>query len=362
MEYSTEGILGAGAGFRRCSSFPDDFGESRIAGRAGVKEETVKVLLAAADLMPAVMLTEWGYEVVTAQNGTEAWQLLLQDDELLLAILDRRMPGLDGVEVCRRIRAAACDPYVYVILLEGGEAEADRETALEAGVDDFLDASLNERDLYVRLRAARRILDLHQRLHTARGLLTKEAIYDPLTGLWNRTAIMDLFWQDLARARRDGTPLAIAIAEPDHIDHIVEIHGRLAGSMVMGAVAERASAQLRIYDRMARLERKRFLFILPGCTAVTGGRIMERIRLQFAARPINISEGLIPITLSAGVTAWEGDRDESQEDLLHRAYDALERAIQTGRNYVEVSEPLVAVLTDLVLQSDLAIPLESIRL
>ena len=312
----------------------------------------MKVLLAAADLVPAVKLTEWGYEVVTAQNGTEAWQMLLQDDELLLAILDRRMPGLDGVEVCRRIRAAACDPYVYVLLLDG-EAEADKANALEAGVDDFLATPLNERELYVRLRAARRILDLHQRLRTARGLLTKEAIYDPLTGLWNRNAIMDLFWQDLARARRDGTPLAIAIAEPDHIDHIVEIHGRLAGSMVMGAVAERASAQLRIYDRMARLERKRFLFILPDCTAVIGARIMERIRLQFAARPINISEGLVPITLSVGVTAWEGDKDESQDDLLHRAYDALERAIQTGRNYVEVNKPIVADLTELVLQSDL---------
>jgi len=321
----------------------------------------VKVLLAATDLVPAAKLTEWGYQVVTAQNGTEAWQHLLQDDELHLAILDRQMPGLDGVEVCRRIRAAACDPYIYVMLLTAGEVPTEIETALESGVDDFLHTPLNEQELYVRLRAARRILDLHHRLRFARSLLLKEAIYDPLTGLWNRKAVMELFWQDLARARRDDTPLAVAIVEPDHLDQIAEQHGRLAESMVMCGVAERASAVLRVYDRMARLERKRFLIILPDCTAHAGGKIMERIRRQFTERPVNISEGLIPITVSIGVTAWEGNKTVSQDDLLQVGYEAIEQAILAGRNRVEVIEPITAGLTEIVLRSDFAVPLESIR-
>jgi CheY-like chemotaxis protein len=84
------------------------------------------------------MLVKWGYEVVTARNGDEAWQLLESPQAPSVAILDWMMPGQDGVEICRRLRAAGKEPYTYVLLLISRSDSQDLVEALDAGADDYL--------------------------------------------------------------------------------------------------------------------------------------------------------------------------------------------------------------------------------
>src|SRR6266403_376715 len=88
--------------------------------------------------MLAATLVKWGHEVVATVDGLEAWTVLQERDPPLLAILDWIMPGMDGVEVCRRVRQFAGGSQPYLILLTAKNSKEDLVEGLEAGADDFL--------------------------------------------------------------------------------------------------------------------------------------------------------------------------------------------------------------------------------
>ncbi len=103
-------------------------------------------------------LTRWGYTPVLAATGTEAWEILLQPDAPRLVILDWMMPGIDGLEICRRLRERKDRGYTHVLLLTGRRDEADLISAFEAGADDYLTKPFNSRELQLRLAAGARRL------------------------------------------------------------------------------------------------------------------------------------------------------------------------------------------------------------
>jgi DNA-binding response OmpR family regulator len=135
------------------------------------------------------MLTKWGYQAVVARDGLEAWQILQSPDAPQLAILDWMMPGIDGVEVCRRVRMAAREPYIYLLLLTARTDSQDLVEGMDAGADDYLTKPFNAQELRVRLRAGNRILDLQEELVLAREALRDQATHDGLTGLLNRAVM-----------------------------------------------------------------------------------------------------------------------------------------------------------------------------
>ena len=182
-----------------------------VAERVAEAEHPVKVL--AAEDNPVVqsvlanMLTKWGYQPVIARDGNEAWEALQQPDGPQLAIVDWMMPGLNGVEICRGVRAAAREAYVYILLLTSRADSRDLVEGMEAGADDYVTKPFKAHELRVRLRAGRRIVELQQQLLAAREALREQATHDGLTGLLNRGAILDVLRRELARASR-GSPSA----------------------------------------------------------------------------------------------------------------------------------------------------------
>jgi sigma-B regulation protein RsbU (phosphoserine phosphatase) len=137
----------------------------------------VKILIADDDPVPRRMLEailkKWDYEVVTASDGAEAWEILQSADAPPLAILDWLMPEMDGVEVCRRMRNRTDVPYVYFILLTSKDRKEDILEGMDAGADDYLIKPFETHRLQVRLRAGRRILDLQTELLASLAALAK---------------------------------------------------------------------------------------------------------------------------------------------------------------------------------------------
>lgn len=131
----------------------------------------MKILIADDDVIPRLFLqtalVKAGHEVVIAHDGAEAWQLLQRAAASRLAILDWLMPGLDGVEVCRKVRQWDHAPYVYLILLTSKDQHEDIIAGLEAGADDYLIKPFDPQELEARLRAGQRILDLQAALLTS---------------------------------------------------------------------------------------------------------------------------------------------------------------------------------------------------
>ena len=115
-----------------------------------------------------VMLTNWGYSVVAACDGKEAWQILGAEGAPSLAILDWMMPGIDGLEVCRLARAEF-GRSVYILILTAKTESEDLVAAMQAGADDYVTKPLKSQELRIRLAAACRILDLEERLALALG-------------------------------------------------------------------------------------------------------------------------------------------------------------------------------------------------
>jgi len=110
------------------------------------------------------ILGKWGYEVVVARDGDEAWQAFKSEDAPQLAILDWLMPGIDGVELCRKIRKELQDPYIYLILLTSQQRDEDLVIGMEAGADDYIFKPLKIDELRVRINAGKRMIDLQNEL------------------------------------------------------------------------------------------------------------------------------------------------------------------------------------------------------
>ena len=281
-------------------------------------------------------LGEWEYEVITARDGLEAWRVLVQSDAPRLAILDWVMPGMDGVEICRRERQLSRERYTYILLLTARTAKSDIVTGLKSGADDYLCKPVDQAELEFRLRAGCRVVNLQENLFDACRALKQQATHDQLTDLWNRRAIHEFIMHEASRASRESAPIGVVLADIDHFKLINDTYGHFVGDVVLRQVAERLKAELRDYDRIGRYGGEEFLITLPGCGADDAVRQAERLRLAVQCAPFVASEARLTVTISAGVAVEEAGAMADVNTLLQRSDLALYRAKHSGRNRVEL--------------------------
>jgi len=128
----------------------------------------MKILIAEDDytsrLMLQVILEKWKYKVVTAENGTEAMQLLEQNEQPQIAILDWEMPEMDGLEVCQKMRALDRETPIYIIMLTARTTTNDIVYGLDSGADDYITKPFNENELRARVRVAERMVRIQESL------------------------------------------------------------------------------------------------------------------------------------------------------------------------------------------------------
>jgi two-component system, cell cycle response regulator len=306
----------------------------------------VKVLIADDDVVSRrlleAMLTKWGYEVAVTRDGAEAWEVLQRADTPPMAILDWMMPSMDGVEVCRKVRQRGQEPYIYLLLLTTKGRKENIIEGLDAGADDYLTKPFDPHELQVRLHTGKRIVTLQAELIEAREALCVQAMHDPLTGVWNRRAILQVLGNELARSRREGLPVAVAIADLDYFKRINDTYGHIAGDTALCEAAGRMRALLRPYDAIGRYGGEEFLMVLPGCTSQAAFKLAERLRIGMSQEPVRIPEGAIDVTSSLGVAASDTIASMDAMALIRAADSALYRAKAGGRNCVEL-----ATVTDL---------------
>jgi diguanylate cyclase (GGDEF)-like protein len=283
------------------------------------------------------MLADWGYEVILADNGQEAWEHLRQENGPRLALVDWMMPGLEGAEVCRRVRAGIHDRYVYILLLSVRSDLEDIVEGMESGADDYIVKPFQVDELRARLRAGRRVVALQEELVAAREALREQATRDGLTGLWNREAIFDILRNELARAGRSREPLIVLMADLDGFKQVNDYYGHMAGDAVLRQVTGRMRASVRRYDAVGRYGGEEFLIVLPGCELPGGLVQAERIRHAIDAEAFLAGDAEIRLTCSLGA-ACSGTAEAPQaDDLIHEADAALYYAKRQGRNRVEAA-------------------------
>jgi two-component system cell cycle response regulator len=274
-------------------------------------------------------LKEWNLDFVAVENGAEAWNHLQSPDAPSLVLLDWVLPGLDGIELCKKIRTLGANgTYIYTVMLTAKDKKQDLLTAMAAGADDYLAKPVDPSELKARILVAKRILELQQSLRFA-------ATHDFLTRLLNRAEILASLKRELSRGERDGKPVAIIMADLDHFKSINDTLGHAAGDAVLRDIGERLRSDLRTYDLVGRYGGEEFLIVLPNCCLAVATRRANEIRCLVSKDAIVTTFATVPVTMSLGVTASDQGRNLTIEALLQQADESLYNAKKNGRNCVK---------------------------
>src|SRR5579872_801330 len=296
----------------------------------------------ATRLMLVQMLRRWGFEAVAASNGAEVLEAIDQKRPPELIIISRALPGVDALELCRRItnRHSEYSPYILMLAMHNDSQELVR--ALESGASEYLKTPFEAQELRARLVAASRILKRHESLISSRDRFRLLATKDPLTGLWNRRSIHQILKDELARAAQSERTTGVLLIDLDFFKKVNDTHGHLAGDFVLQETSRRLQKALRTYDAVGRYGGEEFLIVVPGANESEACELAERLRSAIERKPVRVGENQIQITLSVGV-AIAPVHEQAPTTVLELADAALYDAKRFGRNRIcvrtSVNEP-----------------------
>lgn len=299
----------------------------------------MKILIAEDDPVSrrilASTLAKWGHDVVCTDNGSDALFELQKEDAPRLAILDWMMPGIEGTEVCRRIRQQSKTSQTYMILLTA-LSEKDRMVAgLEAGADDYLTKPFDRHELRVRVQAGERIVELQSSLiqrvqeleiaiaerEEAENALRNLTLTDDLTGLYNRRGFFTLAEHALATARRSGQSSLIFYADLDGLKLINDTMGHSVGSTAIVRTAEILGRTFRNSDVVARMGGDEFVILAQNASSDQGAIMLDRLRENIRIANAQNSEPY-RLSLSVGTVLVDSKNDYLSVDELVSNADA----------------------------------------
>ncbi len=280
-------------------------------------------------VMLSVQLKRAGYSVRRAGTIAAARELV-RTTEWDLAILDRRLPDGDGLDLCRELRKTA--PHAYLLMLTGEKTPEAKLEGFEHGADDYVTKPFEIEELIARIRAGARIVRLQQALLDSNRRLEELSITDSLTGLRNRRAFDERLTDAFSHARRYDRPLSLVVLDVDHFKSINDTHGHAVGDLVLREVAERIAKCSRASDFVARIGGEEFAVVLPETPLFEAMQFAEKIRAHIASQTI---AGL-HVTVSLGVANAMHSRVTGTQELFDAADQALYRAKANGRNRTEM--------------------------
>ena len=291
-------------------------------------------------------LEAMGHEVVVTADGLQAWNQLRERPERLV-ILDWMMPVMNGLDLCRKIRAEIKSTYIYVILLTAKTHRHERLQGLSAGADDFLAKPIDHCELDIALKTAQRIIAAQEalvararELERANQDLVRLAEHDELTGLLNQRGFQESLATAFRQARDDHLPLSLIRFELDHPERLSEVLSLMALQDLHVKVANLLRGESRDCDISARVGEHGFALILPGLTSDWALPVADNLRgslaeLVGAGRRVTASFGVATMSpegssaqlLKACESAVELARTDGGDRVVHREIAAEDAAL-----------------------------------
>jgi len=273
----------------------------------------------------SIYLSGEPYEIIKASDGLEAIRLLdvITPDIILMDVL---MPGMGGIDVCHTVKRQ--DKFrglhrVPVVLMTSLTDMDNKLNAIKAGADDVIFKPVDRRLLVERVKYLLEAKEELEGVMASYKDLEKEALIDPLTGLFNRRYMDDAIAREFINSKRYGRNLTVLMLDLDHFKAYNDMFGHLAGDELLKNAASLFVDSVREVDIIARYGGEEFMVILPETPPDLAGVVAERIRTSIAANT--------PVTLSIGLASYPEDAGELSE-LINNADAALYRAKEAGRN------------------------------
>jgi len=286
-----------------------------------------------------LLLKRSGYESFDFGTGTEARDQLptLKWD---LAILDRRLPDMDGVVLCQELKALPEIRNRYIIMLTGEDDQEDKVQGLDLGADDYITKPFQYPELMARIRAAKRIVDLQKELLETNRRLELLSITDGLTKLFNHRHLQDELARAFEESQRYERPLSFVIVDLDFFKKVNDTYGHAVGDEVLKAISKIFQQSIRTTDLAARYGGEEFALMLPETKLEDAMTFAEQIRATIEASAIETAAGSISATVSIGVATVPHGKIHSAKELIVAADKALYKAKKNGRNQVQAAEPV----------------------
>jgi two-component system, cell cycle response regulator len=306
----------------------------------------MQILIAEDDpitrLLLELTIQKHGHQCFSAEDGLQAWQLF-QNQSVDVIISDWMMPGIDGIELCHRVRGHAKEGYTYFIFLTALADKAHLLEGISMGADDYLVKPLDPNDLKIRLLVATRITGLHRELAIKKAELEslnvelyRQARRDSLTQLRNRLALSEDMEEISAISSRYNQNYCMVMCDIDYFKKYNDRYGHLAGDEVVRRVAGALKDTCRKGDKIYRYGGEEFLIILPYQSLASGEIAAEHYRKAVEnlaiTHELNLPEGLV--TLSLGVAVLFPGDIQNMDRCLQEADQALYLAKEAGRNRV----------------------------
>jgi two-component system, cell cycle response regulator len=283
-------------------------------------------------------LGRWGIDATCASDGAAAWKSLAEGPAPDLAIVDWMMPGLDGIELCRRIRQRPDLACMYVLLLTGRGSRTDLVAGLDAGADDYMIKPIDPEELRARVQVAIRIATLQSRLadrvsnlQTAGEHLARLVSTDVLTGVYTRRAWFELAATEFSRSRRYGRGFSLMAIDLDFFKRVNDTFGHEAGDNVLREFAALVRHECRQSDIVGRLGGEEFALLAPETTQEAAEHLAGRIREGCRRLVVPSALGPVRCSCSIGISAMTSG-DENIESTLRRVDAALYEAKRSGRD------------------------------
>ena len=285
-----------------------------------------------------------GYSVSSVFTGAAALETLENEGQFSLVLLDIMLPdpdsptgkGIDGLEVCRRIKSNPDHADTMIFLVTVKDQPEDIMKGIDAGADDYITKPFNTTLLLAKIKAMLRIRSLSEELKNKNKMLEEMAITDGLTGIPNYRYFIDKLEEEVRRGRRYSTPFTLLILDLDNFKEVNDTHGHRHGDFVLQEVASRLQHGLRDTDILARYGGDEFALLLTQTDSEGGKNVANQV-LERLALPITANGIEHFIEASIGVVASDTITSTSADELIVAADKALYTAKEKGGDQVYVA-------------------------
>ena len=277
------------------------------------------------------------YDVSVAHDGEAALQRILAGG-IDLVLLDIFLPGMDGFEVCQRLKDSAETRDIQVALITCLKDLEGKIKGMELGADDYLVKPVDARELNVRIKALLAKKSYLDRLHAHYEQALSSAISDGLTGLYNQTYFKKYLELELKRSLRQNYPTSLLMIDLDDFKGLNDRFGHPAGDKVLQETARLIREAIREVDLAARYGGEEFAVVLPYSDAQGACVVAERILKALRELDLECESGhkLGAITASIGIAACPDDNRDARA-LIQQADARLYYAKQNGKNRIEAT-------------------------
>lgn len=299
------------------------------------RNQTVKVLVADDSVVSRKfvrsLLEQHLYQVVEADDGNSAWEVLQKQQDIQLLITDYNMPGLDGFGLILKVREKFSREELAIIGLSSDDDESLSARFIKNGANDFLQKPFVHEEFHCRVLNTLDSLDMIRKLWDQANL-------DYLTGVYNRRYFFNQYEEQIILKKQKKGALTLALLDIDLFKGVNDTYGHDVGDEVLVEFSARLKRSFGQHFTVSRFGGEEFIVAFRGLNEVKSFALMDKFRSQLESNPISTSRGELAVTVSGGIASLSDDESLESEDnldtLIQRADKALYDAKAAGRNLI----------------------------